>query len=475
MNNILKCIRVLPFLFFIFSFQIKAQTNSTAELDIRSINNQLAQKILTTLTNCGPKIWPGYDLKSTNIVFLDSSDSSMTAVSFAENKIFSIPRSNLPSHESWFGYFKIENQNWMFINTELLQQKSHFVNEEQLFEKAFKLAIHESFHNTTQKRWNRLSRGSRGTFLPIKYQPRLYRNLLFQSLVEAAENPNDVNPYLAQAKYWFDKWISEAPEEKKSTTDGYEGTARYADLMGYGFSVLGCTDSSSQDVFSSALGFLKGPKGHGAVNGDYFEFDLEGYPIGAIASLLLDRLQLNNNWQAQVADGATPLELLMQNVTEATPSEIPADLIEKFNATQTQEQQTVDDYLNPTYRALELPHYFVSIPMSWSNLDNAVTFNGFFIDVAHQYNLSVLAEPLNFNSSTNDKEFLNASDKAVSFEFAYTPNVCTQESYWTFVVSHDDVSLNGNLAKLSGATLNGTATSTLKTDENGNSWLCVGE
>ena len=36
---------------------------------------------------------------------------------------------------------------------------------------------------------------------------------------------------LSKAKFWFEKWKSEFPKEAQSTTDGYEGTARYVEMI----------------------------------------------------------------------------------------------------------------------------------------------------------------------------------------------------------------------------------------------------
>ncbi len=100
------------------------------------------------------------------------------------------------------------------------------------------------FHNQAQKSWTRDGVGSRGTLYPVDWKPRLYRRMIFDNLKNYLSLQNTTSSQ--KARYWFEKWTREYPEEVKASTDGYEGTARYAESLAKIIVRTGCRGRQSK-------------------------------------------------------------------------------------------------------------------------------------------------------------------------------------------------------------------------------------
>lgn len=440
-------------------------------VDVRKANVEIANKLLSTITTCGDKIWPGYDLKNMNVVLLDNSAEPLIAVSTKENKIFSIERIKIPNNPSWYSFFKIDEQAWMSINTEQLHKDVETDTQAQVIDRAYGLAVHESFHHTTQKKWKRIS-GPRGTFVPIKWEPRLYRAMIFGNLMSAYANKESTLQDLQRAKYWYEKWSTEFPEEVQSTTDGYEGTARYSDRVALALARLGCEATEAQ--ISSYLIDLPATSGAGAFSGNRFSLDSEGYGMGSLASLILRRDQAQPDWQNLISQGKTPLEILMKDINSLFQDVDEAFKL-KLAETQRKEQAGVDQYLADTYRLLnDKESYFVSVPFSWWDNTASVSFFEFYIDNTLNMSFSVLGEALNFLSPDKLSQ-LKSTEAAVYLDLLNQKNPCHDAS-WIFVVAKNQTATDSNnRLKLDAEHFKGEVTGELIKDSNGKNWFCAGK
>lgn len=439
--------------------------------DLRKINQQVAEKLLAVVGGCGERIWPGYNLKKMNIVLVDKSSEDLLAVSIKENKTFTVKSSELPASviRSSYSFFKIDDQSWMSINSEIYNNPN--LTDEQKTRDLFGLAIHEAFHNQAQESW-KIEVESRGTFVPVKWQPRYYRAMVYNNLLAALNQLEDKSEYLQKAKYWYNKWVSENSEEIKSATDGYEGSAQYAEAMGIAFSELGCQASDTE-----ILNFVRSEIPNNILGtgdlflGYQFALDGEGYALGGLSGLLLNAPPTSENWYSLVERGETPLFILLQNVSP-TKDDDNFELMSQMKQTQIKEQKQVDSYLSDMYSALNQQNsYLISIPHSWSE-KGSKGYVGFYVDTALKMEISVLGQELNFLSEDKSSTLKTAKNAV----FLNLDSPCRKSTPWMFVVGSISISFqNGNSAVVTDNYFNGKIQGKLIQDSDGKNWFCAGE
>lgn len=444
------------------------------QFDYRKTNQEVAEKLLATVGGCGERIWPGYDLKNLNIVLVDKATDDLLAVSFKEKKIFNIKRSALPASKinSVYSFFSIENQSWMSVNSE----SYNFGNPnppilDEMISETFKLAVHEAFHEAMQNEW--ISReGSRGTFVPIKWEPRYYRAMIYKNLVEVYTESKSSQVALQKAKYWFDKWAKDYPEEVLSTTDGYEGSAQYSEVIASFFSNLSCNindNQLSQKISEAMPNDVIGQRS--VLSGYAFQLDGEGYELGALAALILRRDSESMDWHQRIAKGETPLEILLQNA-EPKFQEVDEKFKEIFLGTQMKNQAKIDNLLSETYSALkEKDKVFLSVPRLWKST-GSTRYKGFFIDKALDVTFSIFAQDMTFVSPDKiSKIDLKQQSAALS-----KTSPCDINSPFNFVMGTQDITVeDSNKISIHGKNLTGSLMGKPVKDKNGNSWFCAGE
>lgn len=200
----------------------------------------------------------------------------------------------------------------------------------------YRTATHELVHFYHQGELDQQPQGSRAQAWPVEAAPRYYRLMLYHNLLSALETTGFEGPFLAQARYWLDRWQKEYPAEAQAirTTDIAEGTARYLENLGavvgdklQGESYL---KALSQDIDKDIL---------------FAAADEESYELGFVAGLLLDRLQAG--WKTDFyKKGQSPVELLLapvQAAEQADSAEVKqrveeeAAAVNKMVGTQVQE------------------------------------------------------------------------------------------------------------------------------------------
>ena len=353
------------------------------------------------------------------------------------------------------------------------------LTQDKVTSQAFRIGVHEAFHILGQAEpvWQQASRRApRGTFVPIAIEPRYERAMLFRNLVKALQ---DQEPYqqndLAKAKYWFEKWKSEFPEEVEASTDRIEGSARYVDETSWALAQNSCSGNDDKLVETAAKNIAATPLDE--LSGIKFMLDREGYAIGSASGLLLNKINKNRNWTAQVAAGSNSVELLLSGVTAKIEND-DASFKMGFSSTQLRTQAKVDETLGSTYSLLRGSDMtFVSLPFSWfmnSNGHNAVHIQGAYIDTALKINFNVGGDSVHYASSDQESN-VTASANAVSMMGQGLSSPCdipNQPAFYFVVAKGEVTTTESGTATLDSPLLKGTLKIKKGRDSKGHDWVC---
>lgn len=285
-----------------------------------------AKKIQAEIATHWPhmgKVWPGLDYDNLNVVlFKYEADDSISAAfllntkemrSLAEKEYESL---NPPSPG---GYEKItfdgKNGISLSVSNEILKDKDSHAEY-------YRIATHEPIHFFYQDEIAENAEADRSQAFPIDRTPRLYRSLIYNNLILAYENHDKENTYLAHAKYWFNKWKTEFPEEYKAikSTDIAEGIARYADNFG---TFIGTAKTSEELNKNAALNIER--------NRVFLSADGESYEIGYVAALILDRK--NPDWKKNFYASKMSADELLLNDIEESPEKADIRLSDEVTKT----------------------------------------------------------------------------------------------------------------------------------------------
>lgn len=443
------------------------------KFNLHKANQEIAQKLLTTLNFCGNKIWPGYNLHTLNIVLIDNNIENQITLSPKENSIFTFPKNQIPVDALRFMYyfFEVGDQRWMSINP--MSFKDWFPNATYDFvvSKSLGLALHEGFHHTTQASWSSADHGSesqRGTIVPIAWEPRFYRSMIYQNLVTVYKSNFFNHTALRKAKYWYDLWSKNYPLEVLMSTDDNEGSAAYVELLGEAYAAHGCEDFNPK-VKNYILKDLSEGK-YPFIDGKMFALDNEGYLVGKLAALILEQHKVIPDWKERLSRGQDQLAQLMSLVTPKL--HIIDDAKKKvFIETQQKEQAQVDEYLSPTYKNLKDPNaLFVSLPSSWA--PDVFSPLAFYYDPQMKVSFMPLAVAMNFKDEKSNSSVL-AKVKVVGVEMdAQPPCVHEKDGQWIFMVSEKEFTVTADRIQINNSFLEGNAFGSITIDSQGRKWFC---
>lgn len=280
--------------------------------EITKIYQGVGQKLNAVVLQCPEKVWPNYSWKNMNVLMVGKDAPSLiwkgstgTMEPLAEADIPAGARNGVYS----FSTVKGQDMVSLFISG----PSSGVFNEHRLLQ----LLVHEGFHFLGQRGWNSKG-GRRGTAVPVLSEPRIYRRLLADRLRTYFLSGGKDQKALGQAAFWFEKWRSQFPEEVKSTTDGYEGTAFYVQTLSPIVTELGC-ESSDQALLEAAIPEIA--KDHLVrLDEKTLRLDSEGYGVGGLSALILRLIDKNPNWYSLVKESQTPTEILLKNVEPVSDS-----------------------------------------------------------------------------------------------------------------------------------------------------------
>lgn len=415
----------------------------------------LADKFNTTMMVCPEKIWPLYNWDQLKVVMTYPKQEFSWLWDPSSNSVSRIANSSLPSSAigSHYDFFDMNGRKSMSLN---MQNGNKEV---------FQLGVHEFFHYHGQSNWTRAKNsGGRGTEYPVSWQPRLYRRMIFDNLKKYLESNNSAD--LSKAKFWFDRWTNEYPNESRATTDGKEGTAEYVETMAETIEKLGCT-ASDEALKSSIITQVKSEFGL-SVAGQYFELDSEGYQIGGLSALIL-RFKQNhlNSWTSRMSKGETPLKVLLESENPVDDS-APQSLVNTFQNSAQRINAEIASLLDQDIANWPNKSFVrVAAPNQWlqSNL-----MPSFFTQSA-QLNIGLypLSTAHRFLSPDGRSDFKLKTNAIV---FSYSSQACPSQYSYTLVPA-SQVQVNNGLAIISSSMVEGTVVGRLTNDDQGFQYLCI--
>lgn len=426
--------------------------------DFRSVNHKAALGLANVMGNCAGRVWPGYDWRELTVVLGDAGQPTHFLVN--GGKVEEIAASKLPAHlfGSPYEFFVHEGRRGLAVSASAWSQTIGLEEEGRLVPDVIGLAAHEGFHNHGQSTWAS-RRGSRGTEIPVRWEPRFYRQMAYLNLRAALLKARP--EALPRAAYWHSRWASGFAREVLASTDGYEGTANFVEHVTVALSSLGCQASEaelSQELRRRAKAELPESMSDGRPS-----LDGEGYKMGVHAALLLREMG-NQAWYQEMKAGRTPVDVLLGGMVpsaEAAPPELE-DAAKKAVAL---EQASVDLKLGEAIRTIDSGEaIFLSVPTAW--YQGSYSSGGFFVDVGRALNFNPLARGIRFNASPGFG--LEAQSGAVMVHNESPP--C---SGWNFVAAKKWLSPDRKELRPAGLFLSGRLRGTVKRGPDGREWFCA--
>jgi hypothetical protein len=282
------------------------------EPSLQETFKKVGQLFDTSMLQCPARVWPNYDWKNYTVLFLEAGKPTMAWRGRPQSNttpLVEFPEAQVPevAKTSYFTFLKLAFGDASAIQPSL---EGYGKSDTSIFD----MVVHEAFHQLGQKDWKRKAAGFRGTSVPLKSAPRIYRRMLYQRLDDFFMSNGENKKALGQAAYWYRLWSKEFPGEALATTDGYEGTARYFETVAEAVAMTGCQSSDAQlrDYILKVIDREVRPRA------PWTALDAEGYSIGGIASFILRLIHQDKNWFSTVSQGPTPVEILLDPVAPIT-------------------------------------------------------------------------------------------------------------------------------------------------------------
>ncbi|MFW7381987.1 MAG: hypothetical protein ACOH5I_24490 [Oligoflexus sp.] len=305
--------------------------------------NELSQGLQVATIQCPEKLWPGFNFANLKLVVTQVHHESAwewEAGDSGQREFSEIDFHSLP--QSWKNaYFLMDKDEEIGKYILVLSlPKTSLPNldykSRELPEYLVGLGIHEGFHLIEQENWVIESTTKRSTQYPLDATPRFLRYMMNTSLSESLAGNAEK---LSEARYWYDRYESEFPEEANSIRfyDKIEGSARYVEHMANAIVHLGC-DASDDELFSwSFQKFYSRSRPE-------LKADIESYRIGSKASLLLRQSEKHSGWENIISETtSSQLDLLLEDIVP----KVAEDDISLFK-----EVNEMIDYKNSELKAL---------------------------------------------------------------------------------------------------------------------------
>lgn len=270
------------------------------------------------------KIWPGADFSKFNLLITETKGRYSWLISY-NKKIVKFNSKDLPKS------YKVQGIKNLFtdsnhklnniptikveIDSEMFQKNYDKAEFESLKTGTllFPFTTHEEFHRY-QNAWKPGETDQEKLFKlgENNFKARTQRLEIINALNNAIINQDKEKEYLQAAKWWFEEYKKDNPQEYKlvKTFDILEGSARYFDMAMNIRSIFGM-DLKKEDAFNLYKEMII--KDYKLSSDRYYGLpDEESYDIGGLSGVLLEAKE-NSNWKSEVEKGKTPLEILLKD------------------------------------------------------------------------------------------------------------------------------------------------------------------
>jgi hypothetical protein len=480
------------FILLVSSSTFAQTTTSDSNLNPLQLMHSVASDGANIMGRCSDRIWPAYNWKNLMFLQFDLANDSLS-LSGATGTIATFDSSIIPEalRQSEFAFGQAHDTLFMMVNgekyiTDLISENNadkpiRFTQAESE-QQVFALAVHEAFHKVVQPSWKLPDgSGSRGTLLPIQATPRLYRRGLYDRLHEAFLHPERSSTALAQARFWYDLWLKEYPDEAKVSTDLTEGTARYVETIAGAMLPLGC-DTDEATLKSNVTAHVEGRIGESDrpafgydESGLALDLDGEGYDIGGMAALIL-RFQFPLlDWYQEANEGISPVAALL-NPYAPLHDEIDLATADRFRLKQLEMQKQADELLRPSKALLQTPHnmLIVALPQTWGT-EGVYRPIAFYIDTVTGYGFVPLRAPLHYVSPATARvksEITIKEHGTPVFALPNSPCAEDHQTYWLVLVPKSAVVEADGRFNIVDTYLEGHMTGEIRQSSDGRSWLC---
>lgn len=422
---------------------------------------ELGRKLEAGILKCPDRVWPGFSLNSVTLL-LNADGHRPTIVRLGKGQVSDLRRNQIPqgAFDSLYSFPIFEGSTAGAFYFSAQDQESYSYN---LNDQALRLIVHESFHRFGQMRWVSANSGQRGTAYPIEALPRLYRRMLFGRLNDYFSSGGKDVSGLAKAAYWNQKWKKEFPSDYSRALDQLEGTAKYVELIAAIITEGGC-DMGEQEIYEALRDdFATEYRSFLKVS---FQAEFEGYDIGALAGFSLRFVHNKRGWEALVAKGQSPLDLVFEGI-DTMNDEIPPALKTPFMKAAQERNEKYSEFLQPDIELNKNRDAIRIVPSDSSFQAGAFSSRGFFEIQEIPGTMAIsLALPVKFSErgwqlNVGPEKLLLSGGQA---------NICSGEYF--IVVPKNEVKIKTGTIEVNSPWMKGSMPGNLKIDESGKQWFC---
>lgn len=242
----------------------------------------------------------------------------------------------------------------------------------------FALATHEQFHPYVQnqpRQWTSLKKldergeGDRTELYPVQAGPRIDRAMVYNTLLDGLQHPDELAKYWSRAAWWDAKWREDYPDDAQGqqSTDLLEGTAKYFEQ--YTLAMTEVDEPTDGEQVRAHLTDTLKPMTVASKG-------IEPYAIGTLALLNADD-EGKDFKRKLTTDPTTPLAELLKGVEpsgeQAAPKEV-RDGIEKSVASTNKElAKSIDPFVR---NVQDSGHSVLMLPVE--SVSGSVQGKGFY-------------------------------------------------------------------------------------------------
>lgn len=372
--------------------------------------SEFADKVFEKVKKHWPhmnKIWPTYDYTKHNLILfhLDENGEPTDAWKInikGINKLQATEYENIDYPQA-NGYSNLDYQGnksiAMSFDDESLKDLDKSANTLHV------TASHELVHFYYQGK-SEVS-GSRTQPYPVEKTPRQYRYMVMKNLEDAYKNPENKEKALGQAKYWYEKWKTEFPNEYNDikATDIAEGTAKYTEYL----SEIVNDKISKEDIKKAVLKLID-------IDNEFLSADAESYEMGALSALLLD--EQNPDWKNKFYESNTTLEELLLKDVKAVEEKMNPEIEKKINENIESFNVEVEknlENITKAYGDVNIPYLKINKTESNASFGSEGVFKYKNHEVASKYSATfgVIDKTIKINRLSSIEEFDDTNDYVI--------------------------------------------------------------